>query len=265
MPSREKESYCIRSVENALLLLEALAEEDSKCSLSQLSQRLGMTKASLFRLMATFESHGYVERNQGASEYNLGMAAFEVGQKLLSRMPLLRMARPVMEQLVRNCNETAYLVVQRNQEALFLAMSEADQKVKIVSLVGRRFPLQDCAAGKIFLAFDTQNNKKLIEDEAHLSTAIMEWQQEGVCLDHNGIGEGCTCIAVPLLNSDNQLVGCLSLVGPSFRMGDEQSTKRLIPAIKAAGVTISAKLGHLNFQLKSVTTALPPDVLSLSK
>jgi len=256
MPSREKESYCIRSVENALLLLEAMADEDSQCSLSQLSKRLGITKASLFRLMATFESHGYVERNQNSSEYNLGMAAFEVGQKLLARMPLLRMARPVMEQLVRNCNETAYLVVQRNQEALFLALSEADQKVKIVSLIGRRFPLANCAAGKIFLAFDTQNNKKLLENNPQLNAAIKEWQQDGACIDHNGIGEGCTCIAVPLLNNDNQLVGCLSLVGPSFRMGDEQNYKQLIPAIKAAGETISAKLGHLDFQLKSAPATL---------
>ncbi|HEY5672840.1 MAG TPA: IclR family transcriptional regulator [Malonomonas sp.] len=242
-------------MENALLLLEALAEEDSKCSLSQLSQRLGMTKASLFRLMATFESHGYVERNHNSSEYNLGLAAFEVGQKLLARMPLLKMARPAMEQLVRNCNETAYLVVQRDNEALFLAVSDADQKVKIVSLVGRRLPLEDCAAGKIFLAFDTQN-KKLLENKPQLSSAVKEWQQQGVCLDHNGIGEGCTSIAVPLLNGDNQLAGCLSLVGPSYRMGDEQSTQRLIPAIKAAGEMISAKLGHLDFQLKSATPAL---------
>ena len=260
MPSREKESYCIRSVENALLLLEALAEEDSKCSLSQLSHRLGMTKASLFRLMATFESHGYVEHNQNSSEYNLGLAAYEVGQKLLARMPLLRMARPVMEQLVRNCNETAYLVVQRDDEALFLAVSDADQKVKIVSLVGRRLPLEDCAAGKIFLAFDTQNNKKLLENKPQLGNEIKEWQQQGVCVDHNGIGEGCTCIAVPLLNGDNQLTGCLSLVGPSFRMGDEQSTQSLIPAIKAAGETISAKLGHLGFQLKSTTSSLESNI-----
>lgn len=259
MSSREKESYCIRSVENALLLLEALAEEDSQCSLSQLSLRLGMTKASLFRLMATFESHGYVERTQGASEYKLGMAAYEVGQKLLARMPLLRMAHPVMEQLVRHCNETAYLVVRRDHEVLFLAMSDADQKVKIVSLVGRRFSLADCAAGKIFLAFDPQNNKQLLENKPQLNTAIKEWQRDGVCIDHNGIGEGCTCIAVPLMGNDDQLVGCLSLVGPSFRMGDETSAQKLIPAVKAAGETISAKLGYLGFQLTSASTALPSD------
>ncbi len=256
MPSRDKDSYCIRSVENALLLLEALAEEDPRCSLSQLSKRLGMTKASLFRLMATFESHGYVERNQGSSEYKLGLSAFEVGQKLLSRMTLLNKARPVMEQLVRSCNETVYLVVQRDQDALFIAESNADQKVKIVSLVGRRFPLESCAAGKIFLAFDTQNNKERLENNPQLSGAIKEWQQEGVSLDYNGVGDGSTCIAVPLLDNENHLAGCLSLVGPSFRMADEQTRQQLLPAIKAAGEMISAKLGHLNFQLKSETTAL---------
>ena len=256
MPSRDKDSYCIRSVENALLLLEALAEGDSESSLSQLSQRLGMTKASLFRLMATFESHGYVERRQGSSEYKLGLAAFEVGQKLLSRMPLLNKARPVMEQLVRNCNETVYLVVQRGQEVLFLDRCDADQKVKIVTLVGRRFPLESCASGKIFLAFDTQNNKELLENNSQLNSAVKEWQQEGVSLDHNGVGDGTTCIAVPLLDNKNRLTGCLSMVGPSFRMTEEQIRQQLVPALKAAGEMISAKLGHLDFQLKAESTAL---------
>ncbi|MCK5826025.1 MAG: helix-turn-helix domain-containing protein, partial [Desulfuromusa sp.] len=150
MPSREKDSYNIRSVENALHLLEALADEENQCSLAQLSQRLDMTKASLFRLMATFENHGYVERGQMSGEYQLGLAAFEVSQKLLSKMTLLRKARPTMAQLARQCNETVYLVVQRHHEVLFLEMMDNDQKVKVVPLTSQRFPLQDCAAGKIF-------------------------------------------------------------------------------------------------------------------
>ena len=250
MPTREKDTYCIRSVENALHLLEALAEEDSKCSLSQLSSKLGMTKASLFRLMATFESHGYVERSQGASEYKLGLAAFEVGQKLLSRMTILRKARPVMGQLVRQCNETVYLVVQRDDDALFLEMVDNDQKVKVVPLNGRRFPLSGCAAGKILLAFDgslkTENGAT-----GELQEELKQCQKQGFSLDKDGIGEGSTCIAVPLFNSEGQTCGSLAIVGPSFRMDQERINKQILPAIKAAGEMASARLGHIGYGLKN--------------
>ena len=251
MPGRDKDSYNIRSVENALLLLEALADEGSKCSLAQLSQRLDMTKASLFRLMATFENHGYVERGQRTGEYQLGMAAFEVSQKLLSNMTLLSKARPVMSQLVRQCNETVYLVVQRDTDALFLEMSDNDQKVKVVPLISQRFPLESCASGRVFLAFDKQN-AALLADRPQVAGDIDQCRKQRYCIDHNGVGEGSTCIAVPLFEAGEQLVGCLAMLGPSFRMETTRINKELLPALKAAGDTISARLGYVAYAPKSM-------------
>lgn len=251
MPSRDKDSYNIRSVENALLLLEALADEDNKCSLAQLSQRLDMTKASLFRLMATFENHGYVKRGQRSGEYQLGLAAFEVGQKLLSKMTLLKKARPVMAQLVRQCDETVYLVVQRNQEALFMEMADNDQKVKIVPLTSQRFPLESCASGRIFLAF-SQVNAELLANRPHLTDDITQCRRQRYCIDHNGVGEGSTCMAVPLFETGEVLAGCLALIAPSFRMDDNRINKELLPALKASGEMISARMGYNPYAPRSV-------------
>jgi DNA-binding IclR family transcriptional regulator len=209
-----------------------------------------MTKASLFRLMATFESHGYVERGHGSSEYKLGLAAFEVGQKLLSRMTLLHKTRPVMAQLVRQCNETVYLVVQRDDDALFLEMTDNDQKVKVVPLNGRRFALTSCAAGKTLLAFDERTNKERISQNPQLTEELRSCREQGFCIDRDGIGEGSTCIAVPLLNAEGQTCGSLAMVGPSFRMDNETINNQLLPAIKAAGEMASARLGHIGFGLK---------------
>ncbi len=250
MPSREKDSYNIRSVENALHLLEALADEGSKCSLAQLSQRLDMTKASLFRLMATFENHGYVERGQASGEYQLGMAAFEVSQKLLTKMTLLRKARPAMAQLVRQCDETIYLAVQRNQEVLFLEMLDNDQKVKVVPLTSQRFALEGCAAGKIFLAFD-EANTQLLANQPQLVAEIDQCRKQRYCIDHNGVGDGSTCLAVPLFKTGRSLVGCLALVTPSFRTDAHRIDKELLPALKATGEMISAQLGYNAFAPRS--------------
>jgi len=251
MPGRDKDSYNIRSVENALHLLEALADEESSCSLAQLSQRLDMTKASLFRMMATFENHGYVERGKLAGEYQLGLAAFEVSQKLLSKMTLLRKARPAMAQLVRQCNETVYLVVQRGQEALFLEMLDNDQKVKVIPLTSQRFPLQKCAAGRIFLAFD-EANQQLLADLPGLPPDLDHCRKQSYCVDHNGIGEGSTCMAVPLFQTGKVLTGCLALIAPSFRTDENRINNELIPALKAAGEMISAQLGYNAYTPRSI-------------
>lgn len=251
MPSREKDSYNIRSVENALHLLEALADEETQCSLAQLSERLDMTKASLFRLMATFENHGYVERGQISGEYQLGIAAFEVSQKLLSKMTLLRKARPTMAQLARQCNETVYLIVQRHHEVLFLEMMDNDQKVKVVPLTSQRFPLQDCAAGKIFLAFD-EKNIQLLANDPQLADEINHCRKQRYCIDHNGVGDGSTCMAVPLFKGSKTIAGCLALITPSFRTDESRIKKELLPALKAASETISAQLGYNAYASRSM-------------
>ena len=251
MPSREKDSYNIRSVENALLLLEALAEEGNKCSLAQLSKKLDMTKASLFRLMATFENHGFVERGQRSGEYQLGMAVYEVCQKLLSQMSLLRHAKPIMSQLVRQCDETVYLAVQRDTDVLFLESADNNQKVKVVPLTSKRFPLENCASGRIFLTYD-KTNHELLDQRPHLANEIALCNKREYCIDHNGIGEGSTCIAVPLFESDKQLVGCLALVAPSFRMNEHRINQEIVPALKAAGEMVSARLGYNAYAQKSM-------------
>ena len=117
MPSRDKESYSIQAVENALDVLEALSEIDDDVRISQLSEKLAMNKTSVFRLLATFENRGYVEREERSGKYRLGLSAYEIGQKFLSRMGLLRHARPVAERLARGCNEAVYIAVRRRKEA----------------------------------------------------------------------------------------------------------------------------------------------------
>ncbi len=246
MPSREKDTYNIRSVENALLLLEALADQDNKSSLAQLSERLDMTKASLFRLIATFENHGYIERSQQAGEYQLGLAAFEVSQKLLSKMTLLKKARPAMAQLVKQCNETVYLAIQRNQEVLFLEMADNDQKVKVAPLTGKRFPLEASASGRIFLTFGS-DQKSFTPSQLALKDDLNCCRTQRHCIDHNGVGEGSTCIAVPLFKTGETLAGCLALIAPSFRVDSNRIEKELLPALKAAGEMVSAQLGHNSY------------------
>ncbi len=241
MSGRDKDSYNIRSVENALHLLDALASNGDRCSLAQLSDRLDMTKASLFRLMATFENMGYVERGERSGEYQIGMAAFETSQKLLARMPLLRHARPVMSHLARQCDESVYLVVRRGSDALFLEMADNDQKVNVAPLTSHRFELSSCAPGKLLLAF-AQGSAPAA---AVASTPTgPSYQSQRYCVDHDGLGEGSSALAVPLFQQGQKLAGCLTIVAPTFRMNDQRINSELLPALKAAGDIISARLGY---------------------
>jgi len=257
VPGRDKETYCIQSVENALTLLEALSEEEDEVSLSHLSERLSMNKANVFRLLATFENRGYVERSQRSSKYRLGPSAYEIGQKFLSRMELLRKARPVMEQLVRECNESTYLAVPCGDEVLFLYVIESIQQVKVASLVGKRFPLETTAAGQIMMAFTAPqgDNGSGSQRPSAKHEKLEALQRIGLTKDLDALGEGIASLATPLVRGNGTVAGALVMLWPDFRIPAKESIEHFEPALKTAGEIVSARLGYRGYEGGTLSTS----------
>lgn len=244
---RPKADYAVQSVENALDLLDAICEEGGEARISQLSQRLGMSKTSVFRLLATFEGRGFVERSDDSLKYRLGLSACEMGQKILARMGVLRKARPAMSRLVRQCNESVYFVVRRNDYVLMLDMVDTTHQVKITPLVGQRFPLTT-APGRIFLAFEGEAGRKRVDVPGAVALAPAERETirtRGVCIDQEGFGDGVTCMVMPLFNAKTDVVAALAILGPAFRMAATRIDAELLPQLREAGSAISAGLGYL--------------------
>jgi IclR family transcriptional regulator, KDG regulon repressor len=247
LPARGKESYSIHSVENALNVLEALCDEPDDIQISRLSEKLGMNKTSVFRVLATFENRGYVEREEASGRYHLGLAAYEIGQKLLSRMDVLNKARPQMQKLVRDCNETVYLALRRGHEVLLLDLADTTQQVKIISLAGQRFPLANTAAGRVILAHlpEAEECGSQLDQEQRNVT-----RRQGYAIDTDALGEGISSIAAPLFSGHGVLAGCLCCVGPTFRLSQQAITDCLLPSLKEACMIISSKLGYLGPHLR---------------
>ena len=248
MPQRQKESYSIQSVENALDLFEALCEGEPEVRISQLSDRLGMNKTSIFRLLATFENRGYAEKNQKSGKYKLGPSAYDLGQKLLSRMTLLRIAKPELERLARECNEALYLVVPRAQEILLLDMVDTLQQVKILSLLGNRYPMTGPSPGRVILAHCADLWKAARgAAPVELETELAKIAEQGYCYDAGRFGEGIASLAVPLFNEDKRILGSLCMVGPEFRLTRERIRNELLARLQDAGIVISSKLGYVGY------------------
>ncbi|WP_020676685.1 IclR family transcriptional regulator [Geopsychrobacter electrodiphilus] len=246
MPPRQKESYSIQSVDNALDVLEALCEEGEEVRISQLSERLGMNKTSIFRLLATFENRGYVEKEPRSGKYKLGISAYEMGQKFLSCMGLLRNAKPVIERLARECNEALYLAVPRGNEILMLDMVDTLQQVKIIPLVGNRYPVTTVSAGLVILANSEAHRRNCnCEELSAISVTLPEILKNGGYIDRGVMGEGITSLSVPIIDAQGNVPGSLCMVGPEFRLTPKKIKETYLPQLIEAGVVISSKLGYV--------------------
>src|SRR6202166_4671050 len=111
MVRRDKTNYVIQSVAHALDVLEQFFGEVDELGVTELSKRLKLHKNNVFRLLATLESRGYIEQNKVTENYRLGLKTLELGQTFIRQMGLLRQSKPVLEALVKECNETTYVSI----------------------------------------------------------------------------------------------------------------------------------------------------------
>ncbi len=256
MVRREKSNYIIRSVSHALDVIEQFFGDADELGVTELSKRLKLHKNNIFRLLATLESRGYIEQNKATENYRLGLRSLHLGQAYVSRMGLLRQARPVMEALVKQAHESAYVAVARTGGMVPLEAIDAEQPVRVVSTIGETLPLHATAVGKIQLAFATEDEQKArlpeslkkmtaktLTERAALLQQLKAALENGYAVDTGEHIEDVRAVAVPIKDYTGHVVGALALSGPAYRLTAERMQKEFAPMVVKAGQDLSGRLG----------------------
>ena len=258
MAKKEKSEYIIQAVDHALDLLEQFHDDVDELGVTELSKRLKLHKNNVFRLLATLESRGYIEQNRVTENYRLGLKTLELGQTFIKQMGLLRQSRPVLEALVRDCNETTYVAILKDFHIVYLDAVETDLTVRVVTRVGSRLPAYCTAAGKIQLAYMTDEEldnylptkemkrytANTIVDRDELKKHLAIVAEQGYAIDNEELDSGVRCVGAPIRDYTRRIIGAVSISGPSMRFTDERLEKELIPMVKKAAEEISTKLGY---------------------
>lgn len=257
MAKKEKSEYLIQAVSHALDLLEQFHDDVDELGVTELSKRLKLHKNNVFRLLATLESRGYIEQNRVTENYRLGLKTLELGQTFIKQMGLLRQSRPVLESLVRECNETTYVAILKELHIVYLDVVETDLTVRVVPRVGARLPAYCTAAGKVQIAYMTDEElehyipKELtpftpntITDKDEFRRHLKMITEQGYAIDNEELDVGVRCVGAPIRDYTRRIVGAVSISGPSMRFTDERMEKELIPLVKRASEEISSKLGY---------------------
>jgi len=249
--TREKGVYSVQAVIKAIDLLETLAQDGDSPSLVVIEKKLDLSRNKAFRLLATLEDKGLVERNALTGSYSLGLQAFQMAQHILRSTNLIRLAHPVMEELAHKLNEAIYITVMNNDEVLFLDMVDSFQQVKAVDLVGKRFPFFTNAAGKVLKSVSSidlcsrGNKKRNFPDPQLLEIELDEIRKKGVAVDFGGLGEGICAVAVVIRDYAGKVVGALTLLAPSFRMLQDRLELEIIPSMLEGAEELSMKFGYI--------------------
>lgn len=211
----------------ARLILESFQHDDVELSLSELSRRTGISKASVHRLAQELVDWGMLERS--GFEYRLGMRAFELGSRVPRFRVLRDAARPFMERLHFATKEAVHLAVLDGLEVLYLEKVAAAQAAKPSRIAGR-MPLHATSTGKVLLAFSPPSvleevaSRELKRLTPHTTVApgllveqIRRIRANGWGVEQEEIAAGWCSVAVPLFTGNRLLLGALSIAAPTYR------------------------------------------------
>src|SRR4051812_23492871 len=88
----------VQSVERAAELLKALGEHGAPASVFDLADRCGLNRSTAWRILATLEDRGLVERDPVTSRYSVGYALVALAASA-GHEPLVRRAHPHLRAL----------------------------------------------------------------------------------------------------------------------------------------------------------------------
>ena len=255
---KEKADYVVQSVDRALDILESFDLSAEELGVTELAHKLNLHKNNVFRLLATLEVRGYIEQDRKSGNYRLGIKTFEIANVFLHHLGLRRQARPILEELVNKCDETANLAILDGSDVIYVLMHETSQTVRIVLRLGQRLPAHCTAAGKAQLAFESADRLQLLFKDTPLRKLtentivspealrghLREVAKVGFALDNEEFELGVRCLAAPVRDYSHKVVASVGLSGPLSRFSMERIEKELVPLVKEAGEKISERLGY---------------------
>lgn len=251
----------IKSLDRALDVLARLGDLE-EATLSELASDLNQSAATLYRVLTTYQSHGFTEFDEARQVWSVGAGAFLTGAKFLRRTSLVERARPHLRALMEATGETANLGVAKDHDVLFLSQSETHHAIRAFFPPGTLSPMHASGIGKALLAQWSQTRiaamvsartpeqftqHTLVTQEALLRD-LRQTQQRGYSFDAEEKNIGMRCIAAPVFDVYGEAVAGLSISGPVARITDAK--------IADMGAAVRAEANALTVELGGVV--LPP-------
>jgi IclR family KDG regulon transcriptional repressor len=257
----DTQRYRIRAVERALDVLAAFSADEPELTLTELSSRLNLSASTTYRLLVTLERRRYVERNSQTGGYTLGVACLDLGTVFLSQLDLRDRVLPVLKTLRQEFRETVHLaVLDRSQmEVIYLEKLEGLLPIGLMgSRVGGRAPAHCTGLGKCLLAYmadpvvrelyATSGMRALtpntITDVEELLLEMAKIRELGYAVDDVEHEPDVKCVAAPVWNHRQTVVGAISVTGPEQRMNRLIEEGHLIESVLEAAQNASARMGY---------------------
>ncbi|MBO0981314.1 IclR family transcriptional regulator [Microbacterium sp. SD291] len=140
------------AAENTLRILRYLAGRPAPVAASAIARELTLPRSTVYHLLTTLGTHGFVLHLKEERRWGLGTSAFELAGGYARQQPLARLGRPLVAALSDRLGESAHLAVMSGGDVLYIVEERAPRRPALVTDVGVRLPAHLTASGRAMLA-----------------------------------------------------------------------------------------------------------------
>lgn len=226
----------IRSLDNALCVLELLAAQSSEVSITYIAEHSGLHISKVFRMLNTLQARKYVTRNPYTKGFRLGLATIHLGEAAKRGINLIQQAHPILVRLSEDTRENACLTVLADNRSALIDQVSASGVGASPSSLGSQTHLYCTASGKILLGFSSAEfieaylsaqelsplTPNTITDEKLLRDVLNDVRTNGFAIDDEEAWIGIRCIAYPVRDYSGKVVASIHIRGLSSQVIPEK-------------------------------------------
>jgi DNA-binding IclR family transcriptional regulator len=220
----------VKSLAKALSVLECFSVEQPELGISEISRTLGLQKSTVYNILSTFQKCGYLTKNPQTSKYALGLKVLHLAYIVSSHHGLRDLFLPSLSRIARETREVCYFGILDEREVLYIEAAYPSMQQQTRNILGERAPLYCTGLGKAMLAHLPEKEMEAIlaqpmraftgytlTDPAALRHQMEEIRQNGYAVDNMEHEFGIRCVAVPVFGLNGNVIGAVSVSGPSPR------------------------------------------------
>jgi len=217
----------VRALQKGLEILKYIMNADREVSIQEIQTAVGFNVSTTYHQLNTLIDAGFVTQNKATKLYGIGLALYLHGMIHYESENYLRRLDPILEACMQLTGETTNLFVCKENEVICVRGVESDQTLKASLKIGRRLPVQETAAGRVFIAFsnkaDSLNHPSKKTDLYPQLTPekIAIYRADGFITEIDEYDQMITAIATPVFSDHGDLIFALCTILPSSRATNE--------------------------------------------
>jgi len=246
----------IQSVERAAAILGALGSGTPRLGVTEIAERVGLAKPTVYGLLRTLEKHDLVVQDPDSGKYSLGPGVLQLGNAYLDGSELRARSLLWAEALAQRANEAVWVATLSGTRVIVLHhVFRPDNTVQILE-VGAAIPWHACALGHAIVAqLPASASARVMAADlvpltgrtkttrAALSRALAQVRKNGYAVEDQEATVGDAGVAAPIMNRHGTVAGAIGVVGPVERLLAPGRREELARAVVDAARSVSRDLG----------------------